>query len=181
MILPQLACEETNEGFSKLEEKAALTEKLDEILEKVKIVSFSPEDDPVVMTNTSTEVFAISVNPGSGDTIKYSWSLDGEVAEDDVNGKAFYILDGRAIQQGAHELVVTASNELGADSKTFNVVKSTDAAEITAYNPIEDNVVILSQSSQTFTFSATGTGRLVYWWERNGTRIPNATNNTYHV
>jgi hypothetical protein len=88
----------------------------------IEILSFSPVEDPVVLTAVSTRTFALQVKSGAGD-VNYSFKLDGTLVQN--SSSPFYNLSAMGISAGAHELEVILKNSVSETSKMFNLRKNT--------------------------------------------------------
>ena len=64
----------------------------------VEIKSFTPIEDPVVMTDVSKVTFAISVNPKAGSNVIYTWSIDN--IEVSSGATPFYMVNGINLTPG---------------------------------------------------------------------------------
>ena len=120
-LLILTGCNSSGDGFSGLEdtvtEEAPGTSEIAVLIDNV-----SPITDPVILKSTENKTFGVSVNSGSG-SVSYNFSLDGGTVQNTTS--SFYELDASTITVGSHTLIVTATNTLGSDSHTFNIIKNT--------------------------------------------------------
>lgn len=120
-LLILTGCNSSGDGFSGLEdtapEEAPGTTEIAVLIDNV-----SPATDPVILKSTENKTFGVSVNSGSG-SVNYDFVLDGSSVQSSTS--SFYELDATPIAVGSHTLVVTATNSLGSDSHTFNIIKNT--------------------------------------------------------
>jgi len=113
-----------SEGFSGLEDtvEPINTPIAEEIEAAVEIISFSPTADPVILTASSLQTFAVQVNSGAGN-VNYTFKLDGSLLQD--SSSPFYNLSAAGLTAGNHLVEVTATNSVSDDTKTFSLKKNT--------------------------------------------------------
>lgn len=116
----------------------------------VQIISFTPTESPVVLTNTNSSTFGVTVADGSG-TVGYEFLLDNMTVLQD-GGTSFYTLPGNTLLAGFHSLKITASNGITTDTKVFNIRKNTPPG-VSSYTPALTGNNI-SCSGGTITFAA---------------------------
>lgn len=95
----------------------------DEVIDPVVISFYTPEIDPVVLTNTSSQVFGVSVNGNVGE-VTYDFIKDNGLTIQ-TGSSAFYNLTGASLLPGPHTLTIVAKNKTSQAEKTFNVRKNT--------------------------------------------------------
>lgn len=116
----------------------------------VQIISFTPTESPVVLTQANSATFGVTVADGAG-TVGYEFLLDNMTVLQD-GGTSFYTLAGSSILPGFHSLKITASNGITTDTKVFNIRKNTPPS-VSSYTPALTGNNI-SCSGGTITFNA---------------------------
>lgn len=137
----------TGSKFSSLEETDGGSETVEAALE---IVSFTPTDNPVVLTTTSTTTFAVAVNSGAGE-VRYAFLLDDTTTLQD-SSSPFYQLLGSSLAAGNHTLKVTATNSLSSANRVFNVRKNQPPSALTSSPSFTGNTI--NCDADTLTMSA---------------------------
>ncbi len=114
----------------------------------VQIISFTPTESPVVLTNSNSSTFGVTVADGSG-TVGYEFLLDNMTVLQD-GGTSFYTLPGNTLLAGFHSLKITASNGITTDTKVFNIRKNTPPG-VSSYTPaLTGNNISCSGGAITF-------------------------------
>jgi hypothetical protein len=98
----------------------------------VQIISFTPTESPVVLTQSNSVTFGVTVADGAG-TVAYEFLLDNMTVLQN-SGTSFYTLPGSSILPGFHSIKITASNGITTDSKVFNIRKNTPP-NVSSYTP----------------------------------------------
>lgn len=117
-----------------------------------------------------SQVFTANATDVESDTLAFSWTFNGANAGlfSSVSNSTFAsnatLSPGLGQVGTAHTVALTMNDGYDSSTCTWNVdVIDPNSAQIVSSTPSVDPVVILSNGSQTFTVSATGTG-LVYVW-----------------
>ncbi len=98
----------------------------------VNIVTFTPTSSPVVLTNSTSETFAVSIQDGAG-IVDYEFKKDFSTILQ--NGTTpFIVINGASLTPGLHTLKVKGTNSVSYDEKVFNVRKNTPPA-VVSYSP----------------------------------------------
>lgn len=119
------SCKSEGEGaFSKLEETLESDDSEEAVVidEEIEIVSFSPDEEEVVLLENTVKTFAIQLNDGVGD-VSYTFKLDGVSLGESTN--PFYELSSAGLDDGDHYFTVIATNSVSEASHTFNLRKNT--------------------------------------------------------
>jgi hypothetical protein len=117
----------------------------------ISIQTFTPTINPVVMTNSTSNTFAVSVPDGTG-AVTYEFKQDSNTVLQS-SSVPFYILNGTSLSSGLHTLKVKATNSVSSDEKTFNIRKNTPTS-VASFSPAATGTVINCGGGST-TFNAT--------------------------
>lgn len=113
-------------GFSGLEDDG---DGNNPVTKQIEIVSYIPTVDPVVLTNSTSTVFGVTVSGNVG-SVKYDFILDGTVTQQ-TGDSAFFNLVGSSLNPGVHSLKAIASNISSSAEHVFNVRKNTPTTVVT--------------------------------------------------
>jgi hypothetical protein len=127
LLLIVSACNKAGSGaFDNLEDEGPGS---DETLQSVEISSFIPTIDPVILTNSTSSVFGVTVTGNVG-SVTYNFVLDGTTTLQTGN-TAFLNVLGSSLSAGNHEIKIIADNITSSDEKTFNVRKNSPTSIVT--------------------------------------------------
>ncbi len=129
------ACTSGQDDFKFLDEGSSSSE----ITSAVQIIDYTPKSNPVIVTNSGTITFAVTVGSGAGNNLTYAFSLDGNVVQSGPNG--FFDLNAASVGAGAHTLDVNVTNGVTQDSHRFNLQKNTPPVIDSTSPPAAGNVV----------------------------------------
>lgn len=126
-LLILVACNNSgNEAFNGLDSK--MNDGDSSNLDPVQISSFTPEVDPVILTNSTSAVFGVLVSGNVGE-MTYDFILDEDYTTKLATGSnAFLNILGSNLTAGTHEIKVVATNGVTTDEKVFNVRKNSPPA-----------------------------------------------------
>ncbi len=132
------------------------------------IVSFPPTDDPLRMVANDSETFAVTVGPSAGDSVTYTYKLNTALLS--MTANPYYSLDGALLNAGTNTLEVTATNELGLDTKIFNITRNTPPSLDLTSPAAAGNNVACGGGSLVFNVTASDaeTDGLTFTWKFNG-------------
>ncbi len=122
-----VACNNTgNNAFNGLDSKMNDGDSSD--LDPVEITSFTPEVNPVILTNSTSAVFGVLVAGNVGE-MSYDFILDEDYTTKLASGSnAFLNVLGSNLTAGPHEIKIVATNGVTTDEKIFNVRKNSPPA-----------------------------------------------------
>ncbi|MCB9024689.1 MAG: hypothetical protein H6625_00090 [Bdellovibrionaceae bacterium] len=137
------------------------------VVEDVRIISYSPETNPVRVTSTTNTTFAVAVNGTSGE-VTYKWKLNGSLLVEGSN--PFLDVNGSSFNSGTNTLEVIASNLISEASKIFNLEKNRAPTIATATPAAAGNTVTCGVGSIIFNVTSTDADNdgMSYTWLLNG-------------
>lgn len=89
----------------------------------VAIQTFSPTIDPVVLTQASSETFAVTIADNGAGTVVYEFIQDNS-ATLQTGATNFYSLSGASLTPGYHSLKAKVTNSVSTTEKVFNIRKN---------------------------------------------------------
>lgn len=135
-----------------------------QVLEPVKIDSFTPTTSPSIITNTSSLFLGVTVSGNVG-TVNYTYLLDDSQTLK-TGTSPFFTLNGSVVPSGLHAVKVTASNGQTSDSKIFQVKKNSPT-QIVSFNPaVSGTSILCGTGTQVFSAvmnDADSDGYVVSW------------------
>ncbi len=158
-----------NSDFSILDDGSGSNEPA---TEAARILTYSPSSSPVVVTDSTSTTFGVTINPTAGSNVTFEFLLDGVRLQ--YGSSQFYSLSGSVVSGGSHTLRVVATNSIGSDTHSFTVNKNS-APIVTASTPAPagNNVTC---GSGTITFEVTGSDSdgdsLTFSWNVDGIALP---------
>ncbi len=130
ILLLVSSCNKSGSGaFNNLEDAPAGT---GSAVHAVEISSFTPVLDPIILTNSTSAVFGVTVSGNVG-TVTYEFILDGTTTLQSGNS-AFLEVLGSSLSAGSHVIKVVASNISSSAEKVFNVKKNSPTS-IVSFTP----------------------------------------------
>ena len=131
---------------------------------------------PVSQTNLagSTAIFSVSATGSS--PLSYQWNFNGTNLDGATNS-TLTLTNVQANQAGNYAVLVT--NLFGSavsSNASLTVIVPAIPPTILAQTP---NQIVLLNNSATYSVTVNGSAPLSYFWSRNGTLIPGATNASY--
>ncbi len=139
------------------------------LIEDISITSFSPDANPVRVADGVDTTFVVSVNPGAGGDVTYSWALNDSVISGE--SKSYFQLDGTLASAGLNNLKVTAINPQSTDSKTFFLYKNTKPSiDTTSPAATGNNITCGGNNRLDLSLSASDidADNLSFAWKLNG-------------
>ena len=136
------------------------------------VITMQPTNENVAVGDTA----AFTVGALGASPLNYQWSFNGTNVDGATNA-TLIISNVQLAQAGSY--YVTVSNLVGAAVSSNAVL----AVYVPAIPPSilsqTPNQVVLLGNTATFSVNVSGSVPLSYFWQRNGTLIPGATNSSY--
>jgi len=133
---------------------------------------------PQSQTVTAGQSVTISVVAGGTAPLTYQWKKNSSTITG-ATSDSLTITNVQNANAGAYTVVVSNNtSSVVSDAATLTVTAAPVAPSI-ATQP--QSQTIMAGSSVTFTVSATGTGPLIYKWEKNGVTVADTTLNRYTI
>ncbi len=157
----------SDDGFAFLDSPESPVKNDEEIVDDLQIVSFSPLESPIRVTDSKDITFVVSVNSTAGGVV-YTWKLDGSVLF--VGTEPFFKFSGASAPGGLSNLEVIAANPKSEASKIF-ILEKNIPPQITAAIPSSaGNIISCGGGSLAMTVNASDADAdgLTYNWLLNG-------------
>lgn len=146
----------------------------------LEIVSYSPQYDPYVINNATTETFTVTLKSGNIGSVTYRWYLNDQDVSIPPYTESFFRLDGSILSEGVHTLKVEAMNATNKDTVTFNVFKNTPPE---TSNPSPAGVAALDCPNDSLTLSVDASDvdsdDMIFQWRLGGAPNPQLLVNQY--